>query len=100
MFASLVSLLAGSLITGFFVMESKQFRVAEDVEALLARIRQRLYPETLPVLAFYRLKTVSARGYGSRQWKELNRLLKRTLGQQPLDEPSCQAMVDIQAWIQ
>ena len=100
MFASLVSFLAGSLIAGFFVMESKQFRVAEDLEALLARIRQRLYPETLPVLGFYWLKTVSASGYGRRQWKELNRLLKRVLGQQLLDNPSGQTIVDIQAWIQ
>ena len=31
-----------------------------EVEALLARMRQRLYPETIPVLASYWLKTVYA----------------------------------------
>jgi hypothetical protein len=51
MFVSLVSLLAGSVIAGCFVPQSEPFSVAEDLEALLARIRQRRYPETLPVLA-------------------------------------------------
>jgi len=91
MFASFVSLLAGSLIAGFFVRQSKAFCVEEDLEALLARMRQRLYPETLPVLASYWLKTVSASGYGRRQWKELNGLLKRALGERLLDSPSRQA---------
>jgi hypothetical protein len=94
------SLVAGSLMAGFFVMRSKQFRVTEDLEALLARMRQRLYPETLPVLGFYWLKTVKASGYGRRQWKKLNRLLKRALGEQLLDGPSRQAIADIQTWIQ
>jgi hypothetical protein len=53
MFPSLVSLLAGS-IAGFFATKSKPFRVAEDLEALFARMRQRLYPEMLPVLAYQR----------------------------------------------
>jgi len=73
MFASLVSLLAGSLITGFFVMESKQFRVAEDLEALLARIRQRLDPETVRVLGRY--WTISASGYATSSPDERNQCL-------------------------
>ena len=100
MFASLGSLLAGSLIAGFFVMQSEPFRVAEDLEALLARIRQRLYPGTLPVLASYWLKTVDASGYGGRQWKKLSRLLKRGLGEQLPDAPSRQAIVSVQTRIQ
>src|SRR6516165_7781630 len=86
-------------MAGFLVMQSKTFYVEEDLEALLARMRQRLYPETLPVLASYWLKTVSASGYGRRQWKELTGLLKRALSDQLLDGPSRQAIVDLQTWI-
>ena len=100
MFASLGSLLAGSLIAGFFVMQSEPFRVAEDLEALLARIRQRLYPGTLPVLASYWLKTVDASGYGRRQWKKLSRLLKRGRDEQLPDAPSHQAIVSVQTRIE
>ena len=63
-------------------MQSKASSVAEDREALLARMRQRRYPETLPVLAYYWLKTLHASGYGRRQWKKLSRLLERALGEQ------------------
>jgi len=94
------SLLAGSLIAGFFVMPSKASSVAEDREALLARMRQRRYPETLPVLAYYWLKTLHASGYGRRQWKKLSSLLRRALGEQLPDSPSHQAIVSIQARIQ
>jgi len=80
-------------MAGFLVMQSKAFYVEEDLEALLTRMRQRLYPETLPVLASYWLKTVSASGYGRRQWKELTGLLKRALSDQLLDGPSRQAIV-------
>jgi hypothetical protein len=69
--------MAGSLMAGFFVKQSKALFAEGDLEALLARMRQRLYPETLPVLGFCWLKTVKASGYRRRQWKQLNRMLKR-----------------------
>jgi len=100
MFASIVSLVSGLLIAGFFVTHSKASSVEGDLEALLARMRQRLYPETLPVLAFYWLKTVKASGYRRRQWRKLNRLLKRALDEQLLDGPFRQTIADIQTWIQ
>jgi len=87
-------------MAGFFVKQSKALFVEGDLEALLARMRQRLYPETLPVLGFYWLKTVKASGYRRRQWTKLNRLLKRALGEQLLDGPSRQAIADLQTWIQ
>src|SRR6516225_9370696 len=93
------SRLAGPLIAGFFVKRPKASCVEGDLEGLLARMRQRRYPETIPVLASYWLRTVYAGGYGRRPWKKLNRLLKRTLGDLP-DAPSRQAIVDIQTWIQ
>ena len=83
-------------MAGFFVKQSKALYIERDLEVLLARMRQRLYPETLPVLGFYWLKTVEASGYGRRQWKRLNRLLKRALGEQLLDGPSGQTVADIQ----
>jgi len=81
-------------------MQSKASSVAEDREALFARMRQRRCPETLPVLAYYWLKTLQASGYGRRQWKKLSRLLKRTGGEQLQDVPSHQAILSVQARIQ
>jgi hypothetical protein len=92
----LASLLAGPLIATFFVKQPKASCVEGDLEALLARMRQRRYPETIPLLASYWLKTVYASGYGRRHWKKLNRLLKRVLGEQLPNAPSRQAIVDIQ----
>ena len=52
MFASLAS------HGGFFRRRSNASRAEEDLQALLARMRQRLYPETIPALASFWLKTV------------------------------------------
>jgi hypothetical protein len=93
------SRLTGPLTAGFFVKQPKASCVEGDLEALLVRMRQRRYPETIPVLASYWLRTVYASGYGRRHWKKLHRLLKRALGDLP-DAPSSQAIEDIQTWIQ
>jgi hypothetical protein len=61
---------------------------------------QRLYPETIPVLASYWLKTVYAGGCELRRWQELNGLLKQALGEQLPNAPSRQALIDVQTWIQ
>jgi hypothetical protein len=100
MLPSVASLLAGSLIAGFFVKQSKASRVEADLEALFARMQQRLYPETLPVLTSYWLKTLSASGYKRREWKKVNRRLKRALGDQLPDSPPRQAIVELQTRIQ
>jgi hypothetical protein len=63
-------------------------------------MRQRLYPETLPVLASYWLKTVYAGGYNRKWWKELNELLKQVVREQIPDAPSRKALAEIQTWIQ
>jgi hypothetical protein len=94
------SRLAGPLTAGFFVKQPKASCVEGDLEALLVRMRQRRYPETIPVLASYWLRTVYASGYGRRHWKMLHRLLKRALGEHLPDAPSRQAIEDIQTWIQ
>jgi hypothetical protein len=74
-------------------------RAEADVSALLARMRQRYYPETIPVLASYWLKTVYASGYTRRQWNELNHLLKPPIGEDLLDRASREVISDIQKWI-
>ena len=71
-----------------------------EVDALLTRMRQRLYPETIPVLASYWLKTVYAAGHERAWWKELNDLLRQVLRKQLLDDPSREALIDIQSWVQ
>jgi hypothetical protein len=99
MFGPLVSFLAAPLIAALWVRPSKVFP-EKDLEALLARLRQRLYPETIPVLASYWLKTVYARGYEFRSWKKLNGLLKRALGKQVLHDAARQAIREVQEWIE
>jgi hypothetical protein len=71
-----------------------------EVDALLTRMQQRLYPETIPVLASYWLKTVYAAGHDRAWWKELNDLLRQLLRKQLLDGPSRQALTDIQSWVE
>ena len=75
-------------------------RAQDDLEALLVRMRQRLYPETLPVLASYWLKTVYAAGHKRGWWKELNGLLKQALGEQLPNAAAREALIEIQSWIQ
>jgi hypothetical protein len=75
-------------------------RRISELEALLTRIRQRLYPENTPVLASYWLKTVYAAGHKRSWWKELNAELKHVLREEHLDVPTREALVDIQTWIQ
>jgi len=100
MSASFASLLTRPLSTTFFVRHSRVSTVERDFEALLSRLRQRLYPETTPVLASYWLKTVYASGYELRGWQKLNNLLKRALAEQPLNGPSREAIIEVQTWIQ
>ncbi len=100
MFASVASLLATPLVTGFFLGWSKVSRAQEDFQALLARMRQRLYPETLPALASFWLQTVCANGYSLRLWKELHHLLNSALREQLLDDPSREVIIEIKNWIQ
>jgi hypothetical protein len=104
MFASLVSIRPGPLSAASVGKHSKLSLVERDLEALLDRLRRRRYPETIPVLASYWLKTVHANGYQLRRWRELNGLLsgllKRALGEQLPNDLSRQAVIEIQAWIQ
>ncbi len=83
----------------------KLSRAEADVKALFARLRQRQYPETIPVLASYWLKTVYRSGYTRHEWKGLNDLLKHAIGGDlvegpALDRASLGALREIQNWIE
>jgi hypothetical protein len=73
---------------------------AHDLDALLARMRERRYAETSPVLASYWLSTVCAAGHKLAWWNDLHRLLKQTLHQHYFDEPSRAILNDVDEWIQ
>lgn len=58
------------------------------------------YPETIPVLASYWLKTVYAGGHQRAWWKQVNQLLKQALRQPLPNADSREALAEIQAWIE
>lgn len=70
-----------------------------ELEALLVRMRRRAYPETLPVLGSYWLKTVFGLGQKRQWWKELNQRLTKALGDVAPDTPSYQVLSSVRAWI-
>lgn len=86
-------------IVSVLLRASRDSCVERDVETLLVRMRDRQYPETIPVLATYWLKTIWAAGHDVRWWKKLHRAFARVLNEEPLDVPSRQGIVDIQDWI-
>lgn len=52
-------------------------RSQKDFDHLLQRMRRCMYPETLPALTLYWLKTLYNGGYTSQDWNALDRLLNR-----------------------
>jgi hypothetical protein len=67
----------------------------------LERIGQRLYPETLPVLAFYWLKTICVKGYQQTEWQLLDHLLQQACADKrvPVSQ-AVQSILDLRGWIQ
>lgn len=89
------------MFTSFGSIRQRRVSVVEkDLQALLARLHQRMYLETVPVLASYWLKTVHSKGYSLWRWKKLNSLLQLALSGPLRDGMSREAIVDIQNWIQ
>jgi hypothetical protein len=84
-----------------FVGRAKLAGVDKDLAALFTRIRRRWYPETLPVLVSYWLKTVYSRGHDLAWWKKLDRRLKQALLEQfPNGDSSRPVLGELQAWIE
>src|ERR1700730_16703915 len=77
--------------------------VRSDFDSLLRRMRQRLYPETMPALAFYWLKTVYHRGYQREHWNALDVLLNEALATEGEHSPNDawrQTLSDLRARVQ
>ena len=74
-------------------------RVQTDFRRLLERIHQRLYPETLPVLASFWLKTVYCSGYTREEWRALDRFLKHSIDDFEESALQRQALADIRSWL-
>ena len=73
-------------------------RVRTDFKSLCARITQRLYPETIPALAMFWLKTLWNQGYTRDDWSILDQLLKHRLASET--EPEIrQVFSDLRTWI-
>jgi hypothetical protein len=82
------------------VFHTARVRSHSDLDALLFRMRRRLYPETVPVLASYWLKTVYAAGHNRVWWKRLDSELKQALAGQQMEPGARECLAEIQAWIQ
>src|SRR5262245_59792028 len=66
------------------------------LDDLLARIRNRLYPETIPILASYWLKTVYSAGHNLAWWSQL----ATAIGKEQLPGAAeSQALADIHGYI-
>jgi hypothetical protein len=63
-------------------------------------MRQRLYPETIPVLASSWLKTLCAMGHSRSWWKELSGLMRHAIREEPLNELSREALVAVENWLE
>jgi hypothetical protein len=69
------------------------------LNALFKRIRQRLYPESVPVLASWWLKTVYYAGHNRGWWDELDAAIAEILHNQSLDITAGETIKDIQMWV-
>jgi len=74
-------------------------RANVDFGHLLDRIHRRLYPETIPVLASYWLKTVYRNQYTRDEWRDLDKLLRTKENDASLPEEGREALSDIRKWI-
>jgi hypothetical protein len=72
---------------------------AADLNALLERIHQRRYPETVPVLASWWLKTTYFAGHNRAWWGQLDAAVEKLLRTQSLDATAAEAIRDIRAWV-
>src|SRR5689334_22004215 len=68
------------------------------VDILLVRMRQRLYAETLPVLASCWLKTICSSGHNRAWWVQLKRCMDRTLHHERLEPFSRDVLLSARNW--
>ncbi len=65
-----------SLALDVLTKPPKSMRVRQHLTDLMDRMRRRWYPETMPVLAWYWLKTVYGSGYERAEWQALDKSLE------------------------
>jgi hypothetical protein len=68
------------------------------LEALLVRMRQRLYPETLPVLASCWLKTICCSGHNRPWWERLKQGMDRTVREDRMEPFSRDILLSTRSW--
>jgi hypothetical protein len=68
------------------------------VETLLLRMRRRLYPETLPVLASCWLRTICSGGHNRVWWQQLKDSMHRTLREERLEPFSHDVLLSTLNW--
>jgi len=68
------------------------------VDTLLLRIRQRLYPETLPVLASCWLKTLCSHNHSRAWWLQLKATVDRTIPQEPPGTLTREVLLNVREW--
>jgi hypothetical protein len=95
---SLSSLLPAPNLSRHFM-----FAQTEDpewiVEVLLARMRQHLYPDTLPALASCVLKTLCSSGHNRAWWAQLNDSIGKVLREDDLPALPRDVLLSVQNWI-
>jgi hypothetical protein len=85
----------------FLLGRSQLSRVQRDFDCLLERMRQRLYPETMQVLALYWLKAIWVNGYKQTEWEALDHLLRQALADtRTTVSEAVQSLRDLREWIE
>lgn len=87
------------MFAGLFLKQVKPSRVQIDFDHLLDRLRHRLYPESMQVLAFYWWKTVYRKNYEAGEWKALEATLQDVLAHESLENGGHEALLDLHRWI-
>ena len=90
-----------SMVLHLHTRRTPASRVERDFENLRQRIGQRLYPEGIPVLMYYWLRTLRAEGYQPAEWKSLDHLLLRAIAdEREPGAPAIPSVIDLREWIQ
>ena len=82
------------------IVSHRVSRAESSLESLLGRMRQRLYPETLPALASFWLRTVCSHNHNKPWWVELSSAIEQAIREERLDDFGRDVLVSVQDWIQ
>jgi hypothetical protein len=74
-------------------------RAQADFDRLLDRMGRRMYPETMPALVFYWVRTARRKGYGCDEWRAVYRLLDHALQHAHANRQVFDALTSLHAYI-